>query len=208
MQQRLSLVLNFVLLAAVVVLFIKVFGSSASSSASGTAANAADSTAVKPHLPGAGLKIAYVDTDSLNRNYRFLIDKRAEMEQEEKNIGNTLRNKMNKAQQRQQELEKNYQFMPLSDQQKAQEEVAKLAQEYAQLEQQLLGNLQNREAEINAQLYQNLYGVINAYAEEGNYDFIFSYVAGMQLLYGRQDYNITGEILSRLNEEYTRSQAR
>lgn len=151
----------------------------------------------------AGLKTAYVDTSKLSKDYEAFkdLDSQSKIKQEE--MGRELDAKVN-------ELKQDYAA--------AQSQAAAKGPQWAQLKAQ---ELQKREQEINAmqqsmmKTLQDEFGVKNdsavstmkkyvaSYGKKKGYDYIYGTGdASVSIMYAKDGYDITAEVLKELNESY------
>ena len=205
-MQKASLVLNIVLLVAVIYLFVKVNSITPSQADPGTTVSSSDTSLQV--VDDGKLRIAFIVSDSINNQYEWLVDKKTELEGEEKKAKSRLDAELKSAANREKQIQADYKFLSLSEQQAAQEELAKLGQKLQMLEQQLMGELQEKEMMYLKQLNENVRDYVAGYAKKNNYDYILSYVFGGQLLYGTPGDDITAEIVNGLNAEYKDFKAR
>ena len=150
----------------------------------------------------SGLKIAYVEVDTLLSQYNFCKDLNADMISKEENSRMVLNQKANELRKSQQEFQKKYESNAFISQERAQQEYTRLAK----LEQDLQA-LQNKLASENAKNSQILRDSINAFLKEYNktkgYNLIISNTSFDNLLYADSTLNITKEIVDGLNARYT-----
>lgn len=205
MSQKASLAINAVLAIAVIFLFVKVYSGNetpvhADTKTDTTVSN--DTSKVdEPRVAPTG-KIAFVNSEVINEKYEYLTDKKKVLEKQQASVQAQLKSKMEKAMKREQEIQKSAQFMTMTEQKAAQEELMKLGQDYQMTEERMLGDLQKMEIEFQTTLQKNVEDLLSRYAKENGIDYIFSYIPGMQLLYGNREFDITDVILEKLNEEY------
>jgi len=150
-----------------------------------------------------GLKTAYVDTSKLSKDYEAFkdLDSQSKIKQEE--MGRELDAKVN-------ELKQDYAA--------AQNQAAAKGPQWAQLKAQ---ELQKREQDINAmqqsmmKTLQDEFGVKNdsavstmkkyvaSYGKKKGYDYIYGTGdASVSIMYAKDGYDITAEVLKELNESY------
>ena len=198
-MQKASLGLNIVLLVAVIFLFVKVYSGNSQ----------AEADEVKPvkakEIPGGGAKIAFVNSDSINNGYRYLADKKVELMAEEQKVRETLNQKMTYAAGREKAIQANAASLTPAEQQAAQQELMRLAEDYQKTEEKLLGGLQRKEMEYQKQLYDNVNVFLKNYTKENQIDFVFSFVPGAQLLYGGEEYDITEDVVNGINADYAKT---
>lgn len=153
----------------------------------------------------SGLKIAFVEVDSLLSSYQFCIDMNQEMVKKEENVRATLNDKGKKLENEQKEFQYKYENNAFT-QARAQEEYNRLmkkAQELEELKVKLAEELAIENQKNNLQLRDSINNFLKAYNAEKQYDYILSNTGFDNLLYGNPAYNITGEIIEGLNKRYT-----
>jgi outer membrane protein len=199
-MKKLSLWLNIVLIVAVGGIYFLHFSGNNTSKAEVNE----DGTEVEINRDYA---IAYVNIDTLIRNYDLFIDKsdqltqkrnesEAELQIQSKKFENEVRDfqdKVNKG---------------LITRTKAQ----MLQQELAQKEQQLYATRDNLAMQLSEEeqvMYRQVLNEVMSYLEEYNveynYKYIFSNSFGGQLLYTDKSLNITRDVLKGLNEKYDKT---
>lgn len=209
MNQKTSLILNAILFVAVIFLFVKVYTCGAGNyckkdNCENT--NTKDTLQKNTYIPvknDGQLNIAFIHSDSINTSYKFLLDKKKQLETEGKSVESRLKGEMQKIQNRQKELESQIKFMSQSEIQAAEQELQKKAMDYQKLEEKLVSELQEKESFFQKQLYANVEEFLAKYAAENGIDFVFRYERGLNLMFGNRAYDITTEVLKGLNEEYT-----
>ena len=153
-----------------------------------------------------GLKIAYVEVDSLLSSYQLCIDMNQEMVKKEENVRATLNDKGKKLENEQQEFQYKFENNAFTKA-RAEEEYARLmkkAQELEELKVQKAEELAIENQKNNLQLRDSINNFIKLYNAEKQYDFILSNAGFDNLLYGNPAFNITGEIIEGLNKRYNK----
>ena len=193
MNRNFLLAFNIVLLVLVIVLFYLHFSDKKTDTAAPvTVANTA---------PAGAFKIAYFDMDSIERNYKYLIDVKNELKAKENQLNgqlNTMKNRyMSKVTKFQQEA-----------QSMTQERQGAMQQDLMQ-EQKVI---QNKEQAINGELQdesfkkmQNVNRTIEDFLKELNKNKEYAYILGYQtgtIYYKDTRYDITDAVLKGLNEGY------
>lgn len=154
----------------------------------------------------SGLKIAYVEVDSLLSSYQLCIDMNQEMVKKEENVRATLNDKGKKLENEQQEFQYKFENNAFTKA-RAEEEYARLmkkAQELEELKVQKAEELAIENQKNNLQLRDSINNFIKLYNAEKQYDFILSNAGFDNLLYGNPALNITGEIIEGLNKRYNK----
>ena len=153
-----------------------------------------------------GLKIAYVEVDSLLSSYQLCIDMNQEMVKKEENVRATLNDKGKKLENEQQEFQYKFENNAFTKA-RAEEEYARLmkkAQELEELKVQKAEELAIENQKNSLQLRDSINNFIELYTAEKQYDFILSNAGFDNLLYGNPAFNITGEIIEGLNKRYNK----
>lgn len=155
-----------------------------------------------------GIKIAYVEYDSLMAKYLLAIDIHKEMMRKETNINNTIEQKANSLQEEQAEFTRKYQNNVFATAERAQEEYERLArkeQEILQLQQTLVTEYENELQMYHRQLRDSVNNYIIEYNNAKGYDYILTKV-GDNILYANEALDITQEIVDGLNSRYSAPQ--
>lgn len=211
--QKLSLGLNLVLLVAVVVLFIKVFGGSSETKTENhetgtneTVNNNEGDSSVKVntvHKEDGVLTFAFVNVDSLNSGYTLLKDAEVEFQALTKQGEAQMKAKVNAFQQRGRELEKDFPIMTLSQQKAAQEEMQKMEKDLQTAEERIFGPIQEKFAKQKADIDRTLRNFLRELCIRKNIDFVLGDISQVNLLlYANPAMDITQEVLDGLNKEY------
>lgn len=150
----------------------------------------------------SGFKIAFIYGDTINKNYKFLIDVEAELEQERKLIDERIRRKLQRAEQRAGELQKEAQYMTQTQMQEAQIEMQSLELELQQFEQTLANNFRDREIELQREYIDKVDAYLAVYNADGKYDIILNFQLGGNLLWVKDKFDVTADVLKGLNETY------
>ena len=151
----------------------------------------------------SGLKIAYIDVDSLLANYEFSKDLSEQMTQKEENYRLLLAEEMNKFQKEVEDFNKKLQNNVFSSPERAQSEQNRLAKKQQSLQEKSdkYSNDLYLENNQNAQkLSETIDNFIKEYNKSHGYNLIISKAA---LMFADDSMDITAEILDGLNAAYT-----
>lgn len=159
-----------------------------------------DSVAVEP--ASTGLKIAFIYGDTINAGYKFLLDVEAELEKEGKLIDERIRRKLQRAEQRAGELQKEAQYMTQTQMQEAQIEMQNLEIELQQFEQKLAADFRKREIELQREYVDKVDAFLEEFNADGTYDIIMNFQKGGNLLWMKEKFDVTAEVLEGLNAAY------
>jgi len=150
----------------------------------------------------SGLKVAFIYGDTVNAQYRFLLDAQDELEKEQKVIEERINRKLQKAEKRAMELQKQAPTMTQVQVQEAQLELQNLDIEIQQFQERLAGDFRKREFELQVEYTGRVNEMLEEYNSDGRYDMILNFQPGGNLLWIKDSYDITDEVLTRLNEQY------
>jgi outer membrane protein len=197
-----SLILNILLIAAVVFLFLKISGSK------DDAVVSKDGISI-PSITGdsTGLKIAYVNLDTLLLEYKFSIELNEEL------LTEHAKSKANLEMQLKQ-FEQDYNafmekarlgsFISQASMETQQQELIDKQAYLQQLDSDLTEKLVLRQEEMNQQLYDSVMNFMADY-NKGQFNLVLGNAGGTNVLYASEGMNITKEIIELLNSRYEKA---
>lgn len=204
--QKISIVLNAVLLIAVGVLFYMVF--SMKKQLTGIYGNDTLSVATLP-LPKAEGKTMYINIDSLEAKYDYFIKIKAQLEKlgksNEAEIKGMYNNFQNTYQKYQQQMES--QSMTQEQYQEAQMTLAEMEKSIREKEERISENYAKEAERLNNQFLKNIEAYLKKKSQEHNYSYVLAYAKGANLLYVNDSLDITKQVVTGLNTEYKATQA-
>lgn len=196
MKNNLSIGLNVVLLIAVVVLYVLHFSGDSDSH------DTAESSISTP----VDLSIAYVNSDTLLKNYHFfkelekqLIDKRDKLNVEYQNRAEGLQKEITTFQQTSGN-------MSMNQARAVEEDLRKKQQNLMMYQEQLGQQLMQQEGQMNTELYDKIADYLQGYGSSKNLQIVLTYTKGSGVLYANEGLDITDQILTGLNEAYDADQ--
>lgn len=154
-----------------------------------------------------GLKIAYVDIDSLLSNYNFSVTLRNEMLRKGENMRMTLSEKAKVIQADMEDFQRKMENNVYATRQRAEEEQARIIksqEDYARMEQRLVNELSAEEQKNNIILRDSINNFLKDYNKSHGYDLILSRMAD-NILLANEALDITKEVIDGLNSRYTGS---
>ena len=166
-----------------------------------------DPDTAKIELPtfSEGLKIAFVNSDSLNKNYKYFEDAKSEIGLELAKAEGRIKGKQNSLIKKYAELEKKAQSGQMwndeiqAEAAKLQEEEMKLGQEAQELQ----AKLANVEYEVTLKVINETAEYLNEIGKELGYDYVMTYSKSNQIvLFANPDLDITDYVTIKLNEAY------
>lgn len=197
MKNNISIVLNVVLLIAVAVLYVLHFSGDADQAEQAKVSNAAP----------VNLSIAYVNSDSLLKNYGFfqelekqLIERRDKLNVEYQNRAEGLQKEIS-----------NFQStagnMTISQARAVEEDLRKKQQNLMMYQEQLGQQLMQEESKMNAELYDKVSEYLRDYGINKNLQIVLTYTKGSGVLYADEGLDITDQVLEGLNDAYELDQS-
>lgn len=153
----------------------------------------------------AGMRIAYVEIDTLLSQYKFCIELNEEMVKKSENVRLTLNQKAKDLDNQKQEFQTKVQNNAYLSQERAQQEynrIAKLEQDLQTLTNKLQSELVSENEKNSLQLRDSINAFLKEYNKTKGYSLIISNTGFDNLLYADSIYNITEEIVAGLNARY------
>ena len=174
----------------------------------GNTGNQAATVAAPAATVEGGLKIAYVNIDTLLNNYNFSVTLRNEMLRKGENMRMTLSEKGKAIQADMEDFQRKVENNVYATRQRAEEEQARIIksqEDYARLEQRLVNELSAEEQKNNIALRDSINNFLTEYNNAHGYDLILSKMAD-NILLANEALDITKEVIEGLNERYQGSE--
>ena len=153
---------------------------------------------------GEGMKIAYVEVDSLMTQYKFAKDYSVTLQKKSNNARNTLNQKGNALQAAmanfQQKLNNNG-FQSREQAASQQAAIQRQQNDLQELQARLENELASETAKFNEALRDSLQNFLKSYNEDKKFDLILS-KAGDNILMGNKKLDITQDVINGLNKRY------
>lgn len=166
--------------------------------------NEAAEVAGNPEETVTGLKVAYVEVDSLMSQYQFCKDYTLLLNKKGENAANTLQQKQRTLQQHAAALQKKYEsngFTTRDELERAQNQLNKEQQDLAELDQRLTNELAMENAKLNEELRDSIQAFLKVYNKAKKFDYILSR-QGDNILFANKKFDITDEVVAGLNKRY------
>lgn len=148
-----------------------------------------------------GLKIAYIEADSVTSQYKFCKDYSIILENKEKNIQSTLQQKaqalQNAAANFQQKLQENAYTRERAEQ--VQRALQKQEADIQALQQRLAADFEEEQAKFLKAFQDSVKNYLKDFNKDKKYDLILNKAA---VLEGSDDFDITEEVVKGLNKRY------
>ena len=152
----------------------------------------------------SGMKVAYVEVDSLMTQYDFAKDYSVTLQKKSNNARNTLTQKGNALQAAvnnfQQKLNNNG-FTSREQAASQQAAIERQQRDLQELQARLENELATETAKFNDALRDSLQNFLTAYNKDKQYDLILS-KAGDNILMANKKYDITNDVINGLNKRY------
>ncbi len=189
-MKNLSLILNAVLIVAVVVLYYLHFSGGPASSSSGT-------------LPVPGdTKIAYIQSDSVLKNYEYFKVTRERLESKGKKLDADLRNRAQGLQNDYEAYQRNVGNLTIGQAKSLEEDLQKKQQNLQLYQQSLSQEMGSEEQKITQDLYLRVTNFLKKYGNEKGLQVVLKMDASSDLLFGGDSLDITKDVTAGLNEAY------
>ena len=152
----------------------------------------------------SGMKVAYVEVDSLMTQYDFAKDYSVTLQKKSNNARNTLTQKGNALQAAvnnfQQKLNNNG-FTSREQAASQQAAIERQQRDLQELQARLENELASETAKFNEALRDSLQNFLSAYNKDKQFDLILS-KAGDNILMANKKYDITSDVINGLNKRY------
>jgi outer membrane protein len=150
----------------------------------------------------SGMRVAYVDIDTLESQYAYFKARKEEFETRQKQIDAELEKMANALQNDYVALQKKAQAGQLSETEgeAAQQGLMKRQQEIEMKRQNLGAKYLKDQEDFNKELHDDLYSYIEEYNTDKGYDYILSYSKDGSILYANDAHNITADIITGMND--------
>lgn len=204
MIAKISIALSIVLSIAVGVLWYKV--SAVNSGQNDTSADVPSAPAFSSEEGPRAPIVAYVNGDSLNAKYDFIVEKSKDLDQKMAAAEERVKKEYGP---RQAQYEQNMRYaqehpdMSEAEAIALQKDMERLQIEMDDIQQREVGVLQKKEAQLQEDLLNRVNQYLAKFTKERGIDFVINKQSEFQvILYGNADYDITADVIAGLNAEY------
>jgi outer membrane protein len=183
-------VLSALAFLGVVVLFVLHFSQGSS---------ATKTVALTP-VSGSGLKCAYVNIDTLEAHYDYLIAKNEDFKRRQSQMETELQRAAQTMQAEYEQIQKKAQSnsMTQSEMEAAQKRLGQMQQSLEARKQSISETLMKEREEFTHDLKMRLDSVMERYNADKHFDFIYSY-SGSSMLYANKQFDITKDVITAVN---------
>jgi len=152
--------------------------------------------------PGQGLKIAYVNGDSLMSGYGLMKDLEAKFLQDNMVRESKLKSAQTKLEQQYRNYQNEVSTLTTRERSKKEEQLQMAQQQLMADQQELSQNAALQEAEMAQQLQDSLQAFFKEFGKELGVDFVLATQKGSGILFANPALEVTGPALEKLNQRY------
>lgn len=152
----------------------------------------------------SSFKTAYIDTEKLMKEYQESIDFETKYEAMSKRMQNELEADMKKFQNDVVDLQRNAQSKGMEWAMARQKELEKREATLAEKQQNYMMKFQQEGSAERDSMVTKMKGFIKDYGQEKGYDYVFGTGDAATVLYAKDGYDITEDILKLMNEAYAK----
>jgi len=217
-MKKLPLILSSISLVGVLVLFGLYFNDKKVSETNEELDVAVDSLAAHQ----LSFPVAYVEMDSILKNYKFVQKMQKDLESQYKSAEARFQSKLKKHQKKLQEFQNDAALVTkmqqngslteaeLAQQQQTftlrQQQLAKDEQNIALLQQQLQQQIGENQAKLNNEMSVNIQNFLKKYSNELNYTYVMVKGPGSSVWFGADSLDISDKLINVLNAEFDEKQ--
>ena len=191
-------ILNVVLVAAVVALFVMNYGKDTKKASVAEG----EVTSVSDKLP-----VAYLNIDSLLLNYQFAQEANEKLMSKQEDARLKLNTKLRTLQNEMADFQRKLDNGAFLSQERAQKEYQRLQkkqQDLEQLEAKLTQDILEENQALNLQLSDSLMNYLKTYNADGRFEIILNNNAKDNILMAADGYDITNDVVNGLNARYAK----
>ncbi len=149
-----------------------------------------------------GSKTAYIDTEKLVKDYQQFKDFEAKFKTMSDRMQTELESDMKKFQRDVLDLQQNAQSKGMEWAQNREAELTRRQQTLAEKEQNFMRKFQEESAVERDSMISEMKDFIKDYGKKNGYDYIYGTGDAASVLYAKEEYDLTEEILNLLNKQY------
>jgi outer membrane protein len=191
-MKNISILINIVLLAAVIYLFVEV-----------NKIKHADTTVSAQPLSvgGAPASIVYINTDTLLEHYDFYKNMKSDLEKKQETIDALIETRGKQLETEINSYREKAATMGEADRGKEEERLGKKQEDLVQMRKEMLAGLSKEEDKMNDSLHNSLISCLKDFNKGKNYKFILGYQKGGGILLAEDSLNITKQVIDVINRK-------
>jgi len=196
-MKNINYIINGILGAAVIALFILYFSDE-------TSEDSDEHVPVKTAMNEGDLSIAYFKVDSVLANWELYFDMQDKLSSKQSEMETDFQGKSEGFRKRVEDANYKIQrgLVTRAEAEQLQQQLSAEEQNLMNLQNQYASQLQEEGVVKNRQMIDKIEKYIKTYNMDKGYTYIFSYSFGGNLLYGNDAYDITDDIIEGINEAY------
>ncbi len=163
-----------------------------------------ESSEPQANVSAIPVNIAYINSDTLLKNYEFSKVAADELEGKKDELQAEYETRARGLQTEIQNFQRNAQNMTIAQARAIEEDLTKKQQNLMRYQETLSQSLLQEETKISNELYDNVADYLRDYGMANNYQLVLTYQKGSGVLYANDSLNITQEVVKGLNEAYTK----
>ena len=197
-MKNLSIILNVILLAAVIVLYILHF-------TGGKETRVDDKTeADMESVEEVTSSVVFIYEDSLLSNYNYFQDELTKLKAKQVSSEQSLKTRAEGLQTEFENYRQTAGNLTINQARALEEDLMRKQQNLYTYEENLKKELLQEESRVNEALYEKVTTFLKEYAAENNYKIVFNFRRGNALLFAERGMNITRDVVNRLNQNYAK----
>lgn len=152
----------------------------------------------------AGIRVAYVNIDTLEAKYAYFKESKEAFEKKQNTVEAQLKSSATKLQNEYMSFQKKAQAGSLTqaEGEAAQKRLGKMQEDLENKRQRLTTQLMEEQEKFTQKLQSQLDSFLLEFNKDQKYDYIFSYMKGGNILLANPNYDITAEVIKGMNKAY------
>jgi len=191
-MNRISTILNIVLIVAVGILYYLHFNS-----------KQGDGPIIVPtKINVKASHLVYINTDSLMEKYEYVKDMRSALESQRKQAEGEFQAKYNSLEKEANNLREIIEKLSQEEANRQQQDIMLKEQKLNEFRESMQERLIKNEQEKNEEMLQSISAFLEKNYKSTGYTYILGFQRGGGILYAKDDLNITNEVIEGLNAQY------
>ncbi len=151
-----------------------------------------------------GMKIAFINSDSLKANYQLVKDLHERLESRFNHLNQDINKRQTTLESKANDLQSKYESKQISleQAQKMDEQLKAESQQLYQLNQEYSEQMEEEELRLNQIYIDSIHSFLERFNLTYQFDYILGYSKGSGILYARDTLDITPFVVEALNKEY------
>lgn len=152
-------------------------------------------------MNAAPFRIAYINTDTILENYKYYKVLEKDLANQQTALEGQLQTKYKDLELEYKKLENKLKLGLISQEEAAQKDL-KMREEFEDYRSKLREGYLDKEQKLTVQLYDSIISFVNRFNQTAGYSYILAYAKGGGILHADKAFDLTGEVLKGLNDEY------